>query len=666
MARTAPTRAPRVRAWLGPLAGSVGPALLLLGLAAGPLALAGWALGAQLAAPAGLALLALAGPLLALWMLRPRRERRRAGSLLLWREAARADLALTPLVRLRRGLVLGLQLAALAALAAAAAAPWVSAAARDALALVLVVDTSASMLARDEADGARRLDVARQAALELVAGLGDGDAATLVVADRGARTVVPWTSDLGAVRRALERLEARHLGTDLDDALALAAGAVATAPAGPVVHVLSDGARPAGPARLGAPLRWIRVGTTGENLALVAAGLRPRGTTEPVWEVFASVLNAGAAPREVVLGLERDGLPLAARRVAVPAGGERVVTIEARLLPGPVSLRLRGLDGRPPDAQPTDDVVHLLVPRDTATPVGLAAAAPAPALARALDAAGARVRALRTDDLAGASDPGLRLVVYVGAAPPRLPPRDVLLVAPPGDVGPARRAGEVEGPLRVVGWDRDDPLLRWADLDDVTVARAARLELGPGARALVQGEAPDGAQVPLVVAWHDGPARRVLVAFDPGESTWPLRASFPIFVRACLVEAAARDPLLGTRPAGEPVLVPVAPGVATLEVTRPDGRVDRVAARDGLAVYGDTDRAGVYVARAGGREERFSVALLDALEARLAPGERLGAVDPAGPGDEGPRRRALDLAPWLALAALGLLALEAAAYHRRW
>ena len=76
--------------------------------------------------PQGLWLLGLLGPLLLLYILRVRRERVRVASTWLWQAAARDMLARSPWQRLRRRLLLLLEILALLALGVALARPALS------------------------------------------------------------------------------------------------------------------------------------------------------------------------------------------------------------------------------------------------------------------------------------------------------------------------------------------------------------------------------------------------------------------------------------------------------------------------------------------------------------------------------------------------------------
>lgn len=647
---------------------SLGAAGLLLAAIGLPLAAFTWLGGVGLAAPLGLALAGVAGPLLLLHVLKSRRPRRTVGSLLLWRVVAREQRATRPFKRLRRNLVLALQLLVLASLAYGLARPVVQAAARG-RARIVVLDTSASMLARDGPGGVTRFAAARAEALELVSSLGPGEVAAVIAADRTAWIAVPWTDDAAALARGVEALEARHTGTDLDEALLLAAEAAGDE--GAEVHLLSDGGGPAPRAvELGGPLRYRPFGERADNLGLARAVLQPRvgrgGDGEGVgYEAFVSVENAGPRPAEAFVGIERGGRLLAARRIRVPGETALPVVLEARLEPGPIAVRLLPPAGEGPlDPLPVDDAAFALVPEERGVRVALLGRAPSPALERALTAAGARVAALGPDE---AADAAARLVVCEEVVPSALPPGDCLLVAPERAVGPVAPGDLVERP-RVAGWDREDPLLEYVDLAGLEVRRARALRLGPGARALLQGVDPaTGEPVVLIAAWRDGSAARVVVGFDVYESTWPLRASFPIFVRNAVVEASRRDELArGGLRAGTPLSIPVGPGVASVTVEAPDGRATEVPVRGGEAVFAATDVVGVYRVRAGERTSRFCVNLGDPAESRIAPRQTLRVGDEAVSAGGAAATRPLEVGWWFALAGLLLLTLEAWVYHRRW
>jgi Ca-activated chloride channel family protein len=649
------------------LTASFATALLLVGLVALPFALFGWLGEVRFDAPWGFALGVLVLPLLILFMLKSRRPRRPVGSLMFWQAISVDQQAASPFKRLRRNLALILLLIGLAAMTFGRAEPVVQADVRQGRALVVVLDTSASMEAQDQDQEGTRFAAARVKARELFAGLGRGDRAALIAVDRSARLVVALTDDEEALAAGLSEVRTRHVGTNLAEGLLLAAQLVKGAGQDPEVVLLSDGGGPPPPpVDLGGPLRYVRFGTRSPNVGIVARDLRPAASGEEgAWQVFVSVRSTAASAREALVSLVREGRTLAARRLKLPPQGEQAVSFEERLGPGPLEVRLLPpKQGQPLDPFPLDDVAYLVVPSALHPRVALVGKGPSPAWERALLAASARIEPLP----AGGDDPGLRLVIYDGEVPAHLPPRDAILVGPRTKIGPLEPGPLVKAPL-LTAWNRTDPALRFLDLADLrhAIAEARPFTLGPGARVLIQGQHPQ-TKAPLVLAatWKDGRARRVALAFDPHHSSWPLKASFPIFVQGCLDLAAERGslPPQGVS-AGAGVSVPVALATSEVELSGPMGEPRTLRARDGHVQVDGLLRVGHYRLRAGTRFVDLGVNLADPAEGRIESAPRLETDAPQVEGVP-ERKRPLEVGRWFALLALIVLTLEAWAYHRRW
>ena len=150
--------------------------------------------------------------------------------------------------------LLGIRVLAVLALAALGATPLVRCArlsiARESgasVAIAIVLDDSLSMrvaLDADDRGGPSRYDRARRAADELLSGMQAGDVVALVLAGKPARVALAATSNLDAVRGAVERAIQTDRGSDLDGAVKLASDLLADLPhVDKRVVVLSDLAR---------------------------------------------------------------------------------------------------------------------------------------------------------------------------------------------------------------------------------------------------------------------------------------------------------------------------------------------------------------------------------------------------------------------------------------
>ena len=223
----------------------------------------------QLLAPIALfALLPLAAAIIVLYLLKPRRRDLVVPSVFLWRRAVQDVQANAPFQKLRRNLLLLLQLAALACLVAGLAAPFFLASRLGGKSTVIVLDASASMNATD-ADGSR-FDEARRRAQEIVRGLGRRDEAALVVCGARARVALPFSRDQHRLLRSLNAIPPTDCPTNIRDGLLLAISLAGKRPDARV-YVISDGAFPALPEVASpAAVCFLRVGARNHNVALLA------------------------------------------------------------------------------------------------------------------------------------------------------------------------------------------------------------------------------------------------------------------------------------------------------------------------------------------------------------------------------------------------------------
>ncbi|MCC6528060.1 MAG: VWA domain-containing protein [Polyangiaceae bacterium] len=565
----------------------------------------------DLAAPLGLALAGLLLPLVLLYVLKVRRARRRVPSTWLW-GAARRDLeARSPWQKLRVQLPLVLQALALLILAVGAARPTSHGPSVLADHLAIVVDTSASMSATDPASGATRLELARQVAHERVTGLAPGAEVMVIAAGHEARMVLPFERDRRRIEAALAALGAEAAEGELETAVGLAASRLAELGGRRSLVVVTDGAL-ARPADLGAsavPLEVSLVGTALDNAAIVRVDVQsgrdaPAGREEV--QAFLMVANFGTTARELYVTMREDNASdvLASRSIVLAPGERQPVLLGFHATPGDHG---RGLvfDLSPHDAMPVDDVAFGRVPEGRQLPVVVSAAedAPSPWLLRALGADPlVELTHVPLAGLASAPVPHGAFVVLEGSCS-AAPGGDLLLVHPPtGRCHGTEVGSAVEAP-RITDWDHADPRLRFVGLDGVLVASARPVVPESPRQALVRSDR--GA----LVADASTSGRSVtVVGFDVGESNWPLRASFVLFVRNLLEQARMHraSGLAAAAVVGEPLRAVVPRGVAEVELEVPppaplaatahDAPRERrtLPARDGLCIVPEVDRVGLF------------------------------------------------------------------------
>jgi len=632
--------------------------------------------------PFALYLAALSIPILILYMLRLRRRDVLVSSTLLWQRLLRDREANTPWQRLRRNLLLLLQLLILALLSVALARPFVPAPTVVSGSVVLLLDASASMQARDVPP--TRFGAGLRAAREIVAGLGSGDLVTLVAVGPQPRVLASRTSDRALLRRALEEAAPTDGPAGWEAAFALAAAGLAGAEDVQVV-LISDGALPESLPPLPGEVRFVGVGGGSENLAIAALATREGAGGA---QAFLRVVNYSDADAEPLVELSADGALFDARRLPVPAHGSANLTLTDL----PYDMQVLGARLDVEDALPLDDAAWAVHASPASGRVLLVSEGNL-FLERALGALpGVELeRLLPGSPLPPAqegTEGGYDLTVYDGPITGTLPTGNLWLIGP-SPLPSSREEPEGGGGIDVtVGGfftstaitrvAAGDPLLRYVDLDAVHVLRARAVEPPPGARVLV--EAGGG---PLLLVAERPQGRLAVLAFDLHDSDLPLHVAFPVLT-ANLVDwlllpssitpaaeggwGGARFPA-SVRP-GDPVSIQPDPEAAEIAVTTPDGTRHVLPVDEATPVFAATGRLGIYRVeqsdRTGNalRSSVFAVNLFDPAESNIAPRDvvQVGQTEVAAAAQEEEGRR--EFWPWLAGAALAVLVVEWWIYQR--
>jgi Ca-activated chloride channel homolog len=588
--------------------------------------------------------------IVALYILRIRRPLRVVPALHLWPDTVRDRQANVPWQRLRRSWLLLLQLLAAAALVAAALRPALPADAALAHHTVVLVDTSASMQAKDVQPS--RLDAAKREVDQLIDQLRPDDMMTIISVSASPRVVASAIGQHGPLHDAVRALNPSNGAANLAEALNLAAGVVHPKEAARAI-LYSDGiVDPLGSSftqGLPFPVDFHPLGVSSENLAITALSVRAESSAR---SATARVQNFGRETHSVALEWRADGHLLDVRRIELRPGQAEDLTISLGNDVTSVTARLTGGD--------------LLTVDDLATAV----ARPARPLRVLLVTPGnlflQRALRLRPDFVVDVKSPAdyrdsgaYAMTVFDRFLPRSLPNGPLWLIDPPR--GSTLSGGPAVAIGRVRPVDAGDPLLNHVDLQDVHVARSQDMRRSSFGRVLISS-----AQTPLVIV-RDEPYRQVLIGFDLHESDLPLRVAFPILVEN-LTEwmLPASVPGRSLHP-DEPVTLVPEPGARSVEVKRPDGSRQALAGGS-IITFADTDQIGLYTVSqqltGGSAVSWFTVNLFDPSISALKPADRLvlpptrtGTAAATHPGQ-------LDLWPWFALVGLGLVCAEWLAFHR--
>jgi len=600
------------------------------------------------------------------YLLKLKRKRRVVPSVFLWQRALEEIEANAPFRRLRRSLLLLLQLIALAALVFALARPLIKTRALATGSSIIIIDSTASMGAKDE-NGGSRLNRAKQLANEMIASLGGDDRAAIVESSSRVTVRRSFTSDHASLSSAINEIQETDAAGSLADALLLAEQ-LAKAERDASIVVISDGGgssaintstaisnNPREAAFNASPtavrstaLRLVRVGRHGDNVGIVAMNSRTSqsGNRE---ELFASIANFGEQNRSINLELKIDGKIADARNINLASKDRTAVVFDSLPQTGGLAQLQIYVD----DDLASDNMAYAILPNSRKVRVAVASENPfliqALAVNSAIDARKLNSTSASLDDFDCVITDGVISTETLSSNKP------ILAINPMDVAGFWNANGAIENPS-ITSIDRAHPVNSYLSYADLHIESAVKQTPGVWLKPIVQSGS-DG------LIWAgDNKRKVVMMAFDLAKSDLPLKIEFPILLANSIAWLVGRDAVADERAvrAGQPVTIRATTNSA--QITTPGGDSLDLILRDGAALFADTLRAGLYEVK---DTQGFAVSLLNEAESNTAPRDSIQTRQ----GEVGGQTETFDsereIWKWILLAALAVLGFEWWIYHRR-
>ena len=608
--------------------------------------------------PLGFALSALAIPIILLYMLKLRRKQVEVSSTYLWQKLLREQQANAPWQKLKRNLLLILQLIILAALVIAYARPAIQVPTVASGAVIVLLDASASMNATDVPS--TRFDEAKRAVASLIDGMTSASSMTLILVARSPQTLISSETDPTALKEALSKATISPSPADWNAAFALAAGASRSENA--TIVIVSDGGLPQeGLPALPAEVRYIPIGKTNDNIAITALALR---SSKGIPQLFAQATNYSDADRKVVLSIYLGDQLYDARQLDIQAHSSASVTLDN--LPtatGIYKAQIASPNTRTVDALPLDDIAFavyqsasarrvLLVSNGNLFLEQLLASLPGIQPFKALP---------KADGTLQIPNEPFDLYIFDGYVPKDLPNGNLLFINPTSN-----SLFEVGAPFKDIkdAQVREHNLTRFVDWSNVHVLQASAVVLPSWADMLIGTETN-----PLVFAGETDGRRVAALTFDLRQSDLPLQIAYPILFSNLINYLSPPNAIDSSQSlhVGESLSIVPQTDVQQVVIASPSGKLFTLAPNQIL--FTKTDELGYYavnfISKDSNKAEYFAVNLFDENESNIAPRQTLQigrvVVSPVEKQKIGQR----ELWQWLILLALLVLLIEWQAYHRK-
>ncbi len=646
---------------------------------------------------------AVAIPLLVLlYFLKLRRQERVISSTILWRKAIQDLQVNAPFQKLRRNLLLFLQLLLLILLALALSRPVVQHTPGAGQVSVILIDHSASMSAKD-VNGKSRLEEAKRQATDLVNSMRRGSQAMVIAFDETAQTVESFTTDTAALRRAIDSIEPTDRNTRLKLAFTLADAQLAFIPeqnrpnvAPPDVWLYSDGRVQDNTEELTlrGNLKYVKIGADDStNIAIVALSARRNFEKPTEVQVFSRLANYGpqfvntdvqlsingkmAKIASVQLPPERWHDPEWTKQHAqeIPPNYETRNSVEFTIdLPDAAVLTLEQL--YKDDVLAADNTAQIIVPPARQLRMMMVTEGNY-FLRRAIGALPLKdCQIIKPSDYEGKIPENMDLILFDRYQPKQLPAAGSFIyfaaVPPDSKLKAIEKDGNVVmlSSPEVTDWYREHPILEGVSMRAINILETMQLDVPLEAQVLV-----GSSRGPLIVLYREPRRTHLVVGFDVLQSDWaiPPRQSLPVFLfqtlrfMALSSQVNVRESLSpGDAPTIERALLNrVDPNLAQVKLSGPINRVLPIRPESDL-VLPSLDRVGLYTLDPPiPGAEQLAVNLLSERESNIAPvatppGQAGEVVTPAS------GKARLELWWWIvAAAALPLLLIEWLVYTRR-
>jgi hypothetical protein len=621
----------------------------------------------------------------------------------LWERILRDKEATSLFSRLKRILSLLLQLAILALLIMALGDPRTAIEVVKGRNLVVLIDTSASMQARDGGPSGQkpRVDLAKEELRKIIRGLGASDRMLIATMDAVVTPLTPMTGDTARLEQGLDDVRPVDARADFPRGLRFAADTLRGVKRSEIV-VISDGVLGEAKDGLGtihsttcddenvpkpdgkytcvgdARFSFVPVGSGKRNVAITQYSVRRYPLDKSRYEVMIEVQNLGDKDEDIELRLLGDGVLVDLTKLHLKAGeklprfypnlGGASRQLEARINIAPAN------PADPPiyDDLPADDRAYAVLPERRRTKVlsvtdsntYLEAAL---LLDEYLDVTTISPEEWRVHGVgAGKYD----VAIFDGITPP-LKPGLPALYLDPKDGGPLKVGPALKEPAFDT-LDRKHPLLRWTAFDNIGITAASKLIPGEGDKII--GAANEG---PILVAGNRSGTKFVALSFDVRQSDLPLRIAWPVFLLNTINWFVEEDAdYLSSFKTGD-VWHVAAPLGVTSQVTLvdPENKSHQVPVQEGRAVFFGT-RAGFYRLKAptdvltpGGNapsDVYFAANLVEPQESAIEPRREL-LVEAHKGGEVAGFQVGVRKELWIyLLAAVAIVTVfEWATYHRR-
>jgi hypothetical protein len=588
--------------------------------------------------PTSLYLSFLISIIVLLYFLKLRRKRYVVSSVIFWLQAIEDMRANVPFARLRKNLLLPLQILFMMIVVLGLARPAWKSHSQLGKHTILIMDSSASMQAIDHGQPPHsRFEAAKIAAMELVDSLSPGEQIMLIEAGAKPTIKATFIADKLKLRDVISKLRVTDTAGELNSALELAIS-TAKGVEGSEIIVLSDNAVKSSTVGIEVEdkpfIRFLTFGKRNLNVAITQFNVTKNDNDSTKYQAFVELKNFSEIMLRPLVYLSIEEHNIANDAVNLQPGERKGITLSFDDKGFDMHALKIELDVK--DDLKVDNAAYAILHKAEKLKVLLISEEHNKYLEKALlTNPNLQLRQLNISQyLSTASDD---ITIFYNTVPQEIPEGNVIFINPKSGLPFIPTAIE-RGPISVVSQNGNHPVMRFVDLTNLEVRSGLEYELPDWGIPLVETTAS-----PLIWLGEQLNRKGIFFSFDAFDlkiSKFALSYACPILMANCLnwLGPAFRNIVPDDVKTGIPVTINFRHPEETEQVTinSPDGNIfhldiSKNLSGKGSLVFTNTEMTGIYevfadlpaamlAAQAGDRLiGKFAVNLLDEQESNIMP-----------------------------------------------
>jgi hypothetical protein len=486
---------------------------------------------------------------------------------------------------------------------------------------IIIIDSSASMKASDEG-GVTRFQKAKSAAKEIVENFAESDMAMIITADSKTHIRAPMIRNKKQLLGTIRALKPAETPTDLYDAFIVALSVIKQKRVDKI-YVISDGAN-IGLERLEdehkidrddfPEVDFLSIGKGNDNVGIVDLDINSAGGKENnIFQVFARVVNFSNETRKCDLELYNSDSLVDVKEIEIPTGESLSVIFDnLNLVKGLVYLKLSLEDALDTDnhayayMKTPEKIKVLLITHENLFLENVLS------VNRSVNFIKVAPESYNEDEDHSKFD----LVIFDRFSPKKVPDTNLLLINTGLNSLGISASADVENVPDVIDYDKTHPVMKYINFDNTAIAKSTIFNVPDWMQKIVETE-----NASIVYAGEKGTRRVVLLTFSLGESDFILKSTFPIFFYNSMFWLSDHFDKKASSffRTGEPVKRRVY-DQDIIKVTTPDMSTVDSKVFNNKFYFDDTKLVGLYTVRGRNDYEDFFIAnLLNEEESNITP-----------------------------------------------